>query len=590
MRKKRIPFNQSETILEALPESVIACDREGTIVQINAAARNLFEVPPGALCRGTNYQQFLQRCNGCGKQHQPIFPEQWLMSLATDDSAPSSSPENTLLLHMPSGREVYVNFWRIPVHTAQKHRIETIYAFHDITHRQQKAFHLQRVHEAVLTLDEALAHIQEKPAIVLQKEAFLLSPAVVLVAQPLVDVIRHVLDCLRVSLFTLRFPASKLFYIAGSGLTAEQEQRYQKVNGMSVLLSDMISEAMFTRLRSNQEIILSSDCINRPFVPPGEGETENILMVPLFLKQQLAGGLAIIKARPDNEYQPEEVELVKAVAAQAVLVMDCISCLYEQTKTHTRLLVLHEVNRLGSDFLTLAAHELRTPLTGIKGNLQLAQHRLETLKRQFTEQREHPDERLSLVQKPLDAALRSVLLQEHMLQSVVDDARIQTNQLQSERKRCNLLALLNAAVVRQQQLLPERTIILEIKPAVQDVPVLADAEQITRVLNTYLTNALTYAPPQEPVYAQLTVEAMVARVSIHNEGPGIPLEEQEHLWERFYRARGNAVQHELDLSFGLSLYLCRAFIEQHLGSVGMQSAPGQGTTFWFTLPIASTID
>nr|WP_307813074.1 ATP-binding protein [Ktedonobacter sp. SOSP1-52] len=52
-----------------------------------------------------------------------------------------------------------------------------------------------------------------------------------------------------------------------------------------------------------------------------------------------------------------------------------------------------------------------------------------------------------------------------------------------------------------------------------------------------------------------------------------------------FLSKGSAVQHELDLSFGLALYLCRVFIERHQGSVGVQSAPGQGATFWFTLPI-----
>ncbi|GHO47764.1 sensor histidine kinase [Ktedonospora formicarum] len=86
----------------------------------------------------------------------------------------------------------------------------------------------------------------------------------------------------------------------------------------------------------------------------------------------------------------------------------------------------------------------------------------------------------------------------------------------------------------------------------------------------------------------LRVAESLARVSVHNEGSGIAREELDHIWDRFYRAKGSAIQHELDLSFGLPLYLCRVFIERHEGSVGVQSAPGQGTTFWFTLPITSS--
>jgi signal transduction histidine kinase len=127
--------------------------------------------------------------------------------------------------------------------------------------------------------------------------------------------------------------------------------------------------------------------------------------------------------------------------------------------------------------------------------------------------------------------------------------------------------------------------VLESLPPEHVVPVLADAERITQVIASYLANALSYSPADQPVTVQLWVEGAVARVSVQDQGPGIQGEEQERIWERLYRAKGIAVQHELDLSLGLGFYLSRAFIEGHQGSVGVQSAPGGGTTFWFTLPV-----
>jgi signal transduction histidine kinase len=131
--------------------------------------------------------------------------------------------------------------------------------------------------------------------------------------------------------------------------------------------------------------------------------------------------------------------------------------------------------------------------------------------------------------------------------------------------------------------------VLDIPPLEHGVPILADAGRITYVLTTYLTNALTASPPGRPVEVQLRVEEALARVSVHNEGAGIAREDLDHLWERFYRAKGSAVQHGLDLSCGLPLYLCRVFIERHKGSVGVQSAPGQGDTFWLTVPITPSL-
>jgi signal transduction histidine kinase len=172
-----------------------------------------------------------------------------------------------------------------------------------------------------------------------------------------------------------------------------------------------------------------------------------------------------------------------------------------------------------------------------------------------------------------------------MINDLIDDARIQTNALPFSLHQEDLGTLLREVVARQQHTAPEHLIVLEVPPLEQGVPILADAERITYVLTTYLTNARTFSPPERPVEVQLRVEEALARVSVHNEGAGIAREDLDHLWERFYRAKGSAVQHELDLSWGLPLYLCRVFMERQEGSVGVQSAPGQGVTFWFTVPI-----
>ena len=168
---------------------------------------------------------------------------------------------------------------------------------------------------------------------------------------------------------------------------------------------------------------------------------------------------------------------------------------------------------------------------------------------------------------------------------LLDDARLQSHTLELHPTRKDLNALLREAVAAQQRAAPGRTIVLESLPPERVMPVRVDAERITQVITCYLTNALSSSPADQPVTVQLTVEGAVARVSVHDQGPAISAEEQEHIWERFYHAKRTAVQHELDLSLGSGFYLSRAFIERQQGSVGVQSAPGRGATFWFTLPI-----
>jgi signal transduction histidine kinase len=310
-----------------------------------------------------------------------------------------------------------------------------------------------------------------------------------------------------------------------------------------------------------------------------------LLVVPLFLEQQLVGALVIAKAGVDSGYTPEEIELVKAVATETMLVIDGLHCLYEQAETRIRALAQQELALLVNEFLNLASHELKTPLTVIKGNLQVAQRRLATLKRQLAEQPGGVSEQLEQLQHPLASATQSTRQQERIIGDLLDDARLQSNTLQLHPTRWDLNALLREAVVTQRRAAPERSIVLEGPPPERVVPVMADAERITQVIRRYLTNALSSSPADQSVTVQLTGEGAVARVSVHDQGPDISGDEQERIWERFYHAKRTAVQHELDLSLGLSFYLSRAFIEHHQGSVGVQSAPGRGATFWFTLPV-----
>jgi len=577
------PSNQLECIFESLPDSVIACDGEGKILRADAAALKLFEVPSEDLCQGMDYQEFLHRYT-MGDEHQrAIALEPWLMHLVVDDEAASSLQKATMVLQLPSGREVYVTMCGLPLLDAHKQAVGTIYVFHEITHRYQKALHLQRVYQAVSSLREAIAHLPEHIDLASPEGIFLLSPPVLFVAQHLVDLIGHVLDCQFVSLVALG-PAGRLYYAVGNGFTPEQEQ-YRRERRGHFLPSDFFDETVLARLAAGQEVMLPTDSLRVPPWAQADFGAGNLLVVPLFLEQQLVGTLNIAKAGFDSGYTAEEIELVKAVAAETMLVIDCLNCLCGQAEERARALAQQEMSLLVNEFLNLASHELNTPLTSIKGNIQLAQRRLATLKRQLAEQPGRVSEQIEQVQHSLASAAQSARLQERIIKALMDDARIQSDTLELHTTRCDLGALLREAVATQQRLAPGRTIVLESMPPERVVPVMVDAERITQVITSYLANALSYSPADQPVTVQLTIEDAVARVSVHDQGPGIPGEEQGRIWGRFYFAREIAEQQEPDLSLGLGLYLSRAFIERHHGSVGVESDPGHGATFWFTLPV-----
>lgn len=583
-----LPVNQFDEMFESLPDASIVCDREGKILRLNSAAQNLFEGASEDLCRGVLYQQFLQSYTPSAEQLSLTSPEPFL-SLITDKEASLGGQADMMVLHLPSGREIPVDVRCSPLFDAQKQVVGTVHLFHDITHQYQKALHLQRVLQAVLTLIEAIAHIPENIGRFFPEDLLLLSPPALFVAQELVDAVHLVLDFQQVSLLAMAPLTGRLHYVAGSGLIAEQEQRHHEIAGRFSALA-VLDEAVYADLSSNKEVILEASRLRFPIGVQSPFGAEKILLVPLFLEEHLAGGLCIAKAGLESVYTPEEIAFVKVVAAQTALIMDCLRCWSERTERQSRELVQREMNRLTTDFLTLASHELRTPLTTIKGNIQLTQRRLALLKDQTLRPSGRMREHLEQAQSPLQSALQSVRLQERMLNDLIDDACLQANRLNVDLRPCDLLRLLREAIAEQHQSTPEHSVVLESLVGEKQVFIRADVSRLKRVLFTYLKNALDYSPADRPVIVQVGVMNGGAQISVHDEGPGIPVEEQEHLWERLYRAKGIAVQHELDLSLGLGLYLCKAFIELHQGNVGVQSNPGHGATFWFTLPIAASTE
>jgi signal transduction histidine kinase len=243
----------------------------------------------------------------------------------------------------------------------------------------------------------------------------------------------------------------------------------------------------------------------------------------------------------------------------------------------------HEIERLSNDFLTIASHELLTPLTAILGNIQLAQRRLEMVKHQLSKQ---VSQKIKHVEQPLASASQSAWLQKRIINDMIDYARLETKQYHLLMNLCDLDTLLKEAITSQQRAVPERTIVLSLPSTEQGVPIFANAERITEVFNAYLAHALKDSPMESPVTVQVAVTDAEATVLVHHERPAIPQDVQELLGERFPYARESAMQQ--DLSFGSGFSLCRAFIEAHHGRIGVESDPGHGETFWFTLPLAAS--
>ncbi len=245
---------------------------------------------------------------------------------------------------------------------------------------------------------------------------------------------------------------------------------------------------------------------------------------------------------------------------------------------------LREANRQMDSFLGMASHELRTPLTVLRLQIQVARRRIQRLA-----SAEAAGRALEPAQEPLARMEQQLGRLDRLVSDLLDVSRIRAGKLEVRLESVDLAALVLQIVEEQRQAAPARTITVHL-PTCQLAPLLLDGDRIGQVLTNYLTNALRYSPAEQPVETGLEMEGQQARVWVRDAGPGILAADQERIWDRFYRVQGVEARSSTGAGLGLGLSICREIIERHHGQVGVQSTPGSGSTFWFTLPLVRQAD
>jgi signal transduction histidine kinase len=276
--------------------------------------------------------------------------------------------------------------------------------------------------------------------------------------------------------------------------------------------------------------------------------------------------------------------LVLAVARQQITLLENTRLQRERAAGQANELAMREANRRMNVFLGIASHELNTPLTNLKLHMQLAQRRLHPLKQQGSISTIEAPPIIAAVDEQLARTETQVVRLSRLVNDLLDVSRIQADRLELCFKPAQLGAIVREAVEEQQQAAPARAIRLHF-PAAELPPVRVDPDRLGQVVTNYLTNALKYSPEDRPIDVGVQREGQCLRVWVRDQGPGLSPSEQEHIWERFHRAPGIVVQSGSGIGLGLGLHICKTLIERHSGQVGVDSTPGQGSTFWFSVPL-----
>lgn len=230
---------------------------------------------------------------------------------------------------------------------------------------------------------------------------------------------------------------------------------------------------------------------------------------------------------------------------------------------------LKEVDRLKSEFVMTASHELRTPLTSIEMSIDLllegGEQTLDDRQRQL-----------------LTAAQEEVHRLKALVNDLLDLSRIEAGKVEMDLSPVpvDLLFEKAAAVIGRQA--EERSVALSFETAGGLPPVRADPNKITWVLTNLVSNALRYTDPGGHVWASAEQAGPQVHISVADDGAGIPYELQPRIFDKFVQAKGERAAG----GSGLGLALCREIVRAHGGTIWVNSAPGEGSTFTFSLPSA----
>jgi PAS domain S-box-containing protein len=226
---------------------------------------------------------------------------------------------------------------------------------------------------------------------------------------------------------------------------------------------------------------------------------------------------------------------------------------------------LQELNDYKDEFMAMASHELKTPLTVIKANIQILENKMKD------------DSKIDFINK----TLRQVNKLSDLITDLLDVSKIQAGKLDLNRTNFDVSSFLAEIIESIQQTSPDHEITLNIKN--KELVANADRERLEQVVVNILTNAIKYSPNAKKITVDADKKDKQIVVKITDLGIGIPKEDIDKVFTRFFRVRGLASTFS---GSGIGLYISSEIIKRHGGDIWVESEEDKGSSFYFSIPAA----
>ncbi len=292
-------------------------------------------------------------------------------------------------------------------------------------------------------------------------------------------------------------------------------------------------------------------------------EVRSILAVPLQVQERRIGVLEAVNKR-SGRFTQEDTEILTILAAQAAVAIENARLLEALQEANQKL---QELDRLKSDFITIASHELRTPLSLILGYASLLQ-----------EQQRGSRE--------VEGVLRAAVRLQHIIETMVNLQYLETGELPLFYEVLDLREEVIQACQTHTTLAEASGLTLAFVVPEKPIRVRADRERIRLVLDNLLSNAIKFTPSGGQIRVRLEERYGNAEITVIDTGVGIPQKALGRIFDRFYQVESPMTRRRGGLGLGLSIV--REIVEKHGGRVWAESVLGRGSRFVVRLPLASS--
>ncbi len=355
-----------------------------------------------------------------------------------------------------------------------------------------------------------------------------------------------------------------------SGLLAVREKSGSYSIGASKNLSDgaigrvqPLLDDIIPQIAQSQAFDVLSELAGQPAerLANGGGRMHYMVLAPLEIEREMLGLLIVFRAHAQSVFGDQHRPLLDALTSEMA------SSLHSKRLLNELLTERERSEQLRSTFVSIVTHELQTPLSIIKGYAS-------TLARRDVEwQPDFVSDSLQIIEEEADRLSR-------LVSDLLEVSQIETHGIRVEPVQVDLRSLFEHAVARLRAAHPQTPLNLGIEgePAMINV----DPDRLEQVLINLVDNAIKYSPRGSPVNISLSSAPEEIHFSVSDRGVGIPENQRERIFDRFYRVDNSAARKAKGT--GLGLFIVRAIVEAHGGRIWVDSAPGQGSTFHVVLP------